>query len=590
MSSQLTGRRRAIVNRNKNTTVASSPTTNQNQSNSVDTSKKNYQPANKQQAKLQMRIWVLAILASLMFGLAVFFQATSGSASSIFSQWGRSHSASSKKKTTGNCEHRTYPDRRYYGLNDRPLPDFLDTEYVYGELPIIIPPKVESSKLCVDQTEWYDPHNTENGKNNNDAITPPALPFADGTNPSILKLVDNPRIDPAIRDFFQAGDSKSSNDPSTAPYYLATICMTNSQCSWNVSPEETIGFRLSTLTEPATVRTVLLVLNQKFETLREATIHTRIDAHFGGRRNKKAPIVKNQLETYALDDARLFTHKGQIWVSYREGKLFGYEKQVLNRLHFGLEDGPRDDTTKLLRASADEQQLTVTLLASEVETLCCGRNMALIDNVHTNKLQALTWVDPVTVVDVDTEKTDHQGEGKAKGKNRRAASDKKAQNISAAAVAHAMSSHRRLAQKDEKKQKKKSHMHGTNGFMVYLPDDKEYLGIGHVHRPPDRKQNDHARFGHHYTHVFFTISDSPPFQLKRLSPELLLPSHKNPYDGEIIQFWSGLELKNESTLAVAYGINDCEGAALELDLSVVEGHLRHVPEGKEVVDFMMPLK
>ena len=187
--------------------------------------------------------------------------------------------------------------------------------------------------------------------------------------------------------------------------------------------------------------------------------------------------------------------------------------------------------------------------------------MALIDNVHTNELQALTWVDPVTVVDVDVSKTDS-----------------------------AVESRRRLKQET----KKKSHFHGTNGFMVHLPKTGEYLGIGHFHRPPGRDQNDHARFGHHYTHAFFTITDQPPFRLNRLSAELVLSSHLYPEDAEIIQFWSGLELstgdKGEDVLALAYGINDCEGAALHLDLAFVDGLLKDVPEGKEVVDFMMPLK
>jgi hypothetical protein len=143
-------------------------------------------------------------------------------------------------------------------------------------------------------------------------------------------------------------------------------------------------------------------------------------------------------------------------------------------------------------------------------------------------------------------------------------------------------------QTTKKTKKKKSDFHGTNGFMVHLPKTQEYLGIGHFHRPPGRDSNDYARFGHHYTHAFFTIPDQPPFRLQRLTPELLLPSFAYPTDAEIIQFWSGLERVDDDTLAVAYGINDCEGAAAYLDLSMVESLLRDVPIGKEVVDLMMP--
>mmetsp|Transcript_22411 Transcript_22411/g.48771 ORF Transcript_22411/g.48771 Transcript_22411/m.48771 type:complete len:399 (-) Transcript_22411:134-1330(-) len=394
--------------------------------------------------------------------------------------------------------------------------------------------------------------------------------------------------------------------------------MTESQCSWDVTPEEIAEFHLSTDQKPSTVRTVLLVLNRNFETLQEATIHTKIDALFGGRRNRRPPRVENQMRTFALDDARLFTHKGQVWVSYREGKLFGYEKQVLNQLHFGRTRTPQGTdtanatstsasaststqatlraTTKTTTAMMTTNQLTVTLLASEVETLCCGRNMALIDNVHTNQLQALTWVDPVTVVDVDTHKTDQKESSSSSITDRTevgAATSAETSGKTTATIAD----HRRLAQEE----KKKSHFHGTNGFMVHLPKNQEYLGIGHFHRPPDREKNVYARFGHHYTHSFFTISDAPPFRLKRLSPELVLPSHSYPEDAEVIQFWSGLQLvsnsnnnnnnhaDDEESLSLAYGINDCEGAAVYLDLAVVEGLLRDVPVGKEVVDFMMPL-
>jgi hypothetical protein len=366
------------------------------------------------------------------------------------------------------------------------------------------------------------------------------LPFADGTNPSILKLVGNPRIDPLIRNLF----------PSDS-HYLTTVCMTNSQCAWKDTQQQQIEYKLSTLDQPSTVRTVLLVLNEQFETLYESTIETVIDAQFGKRVKPQKDDHGNYIRRqFALDDARLFTYDGQVWVSYREGKLFGYDKQVLNRVHFDL--------------SSSSSSMTVNLLASETATLCCGRNMALIDNVHTNQLQALTWVDPVTVENVDTVNVQN--------------------NIHQNAEQDKL--HRRL---NEDKKKKKSDFHGTNGFMVYLPKTNEYLGIGHFHRPPGRDANEYARFGHHYTHAFFTISDVPPFHLKKLSPEVVLPSHAIKNDAEIIQFWSGLELLDDNTLALAYGINDCEGAATKLDLSVVENLLRDVPQGKEVIDLMKPL-
>ena len=477
-----------------------------------------------------------------------------------------SRSLSKHKDTVGNCELRDYPKRRYYKLDKRPLPDFLDAEYIYGRLPKLVNPKEVqpnsplTTKLCVDQSEWFDPQKTIETKADGTKSLP-ALPFADGTNPSILKLVDNPRIDSSIREFL---DKNIAGEP----YYLATICMTNSQCAWNDSPQEIIDFRLSKDQKPSTEHTVLLVLSKNFETLMEASIYTHLNAPFGRRKN-----ASNNSRTFQLDDARLFTHKGQIWVSYREGKLFGYDKQVLNKIHFDFQE-KSDSDQKKLRTSTNAKELKVTLLASDTETLCCGRNMALIDNVHTNELQALTWVDPVTVVNVDVSKTDKAMEEQTT--SRRLMEEEQPS--------------RRLKKDD----KKKSHFHGTNGFMVHLPKTGEYLGIGHFHRPHGRDQNEYARFGHHYTHAFFTITDQPPFRLKRLSAELVLSSKLYPEDAEVIQFWSGLELskgsKGEDVLALAYGINDCEGAALHLDLAFVDGLLEDVPEGKEVVDFMMPLK
>lgn len=426
------------------------------------------------------------------------------------------------------CKFRKYPPRRYYTLNNKNLPSFLKTEYIYGELPQLLETKPSTSnKLCVDQSQWS--KDTQH------------LPFADGTNPSLLKIQNNPRI-----------HSDSLKDLPSEAHYLATICMTNSQCAWKDTPHEQDLYKLSKDTEPLTVRTVLLVLNEKFETIQEATVHTLIDAPFG---KKLRPSSSGEFakKSFALDDARLFTHDGDIWISYREGKIFGYDKQILNRLHI---------------SAASPNKLEFMLKASEVENLCCGRNMALIDSIHTDSLQALTWVDPVTVVDVELKNKGSQGHRRLFQETDNA-------------------SHRRLAADDKKR---KSHFHGTNGFMVHIPESKEFLGIGHFHRPPSRDfDNPYARFGHHYTHAFFTISDQPPFHLHRLSPELVLPSQAYPDDAEVIQFWSGLERVDDQTLAMAYGINDCEGAATYLDMKIINGLLRPVPEGKEVVDLMEPL-
>jgi len=114
---------------------------------------------------------------------------------------------------------------------------------------------------------------------------------------------------------------------------------------------------------------------------------------------------------------------------------------------------------------------------------------------------------------------------------------------------------------------------------------KELLGMAHFHRPPDRDENPYARFGHHYTHALFTIPAYPPFRLKRMSAEFVLPSIHHPNDAEIIQFMSGLEVTHDHVV-IAYGINDCEGAAVRIPRDVVENMLQDVPEGKQVMDIM----
>jgi hypothetical protein len=144
---------------------------------------------------------------------------------------------------------------------------------------------------------------------------------------------------------------------------------------------------------------------------------------------------------------------------------------------------------------------------------------------------------------------------------------------------------RRLAEH----QTHKSHIHGTNAFMVPVnTDGTTLLGIAHFHRPNDRNPNEYARFGHHYTHAFYTVGRDDQ-TLVALSPEFVLPAPYRPDDAEIIQFISGLE-KHGDLITLAYGINDCEAAIVELDWAVVSKFLRPVAAGQQVVDLMKVLR
>lgn len=408
------------------------------------------------------------------------------------------------------CQFRRYPPHRYFLLQEQP--EFLITEYIYGEWPKILPTKSAPQKLCVDQSEWHQPSNSER-------------PFADGTNPSILSMARIKQHESEHSQQQQQQGGVFSSHVPTGTSWVTTICMTNSQCAWKDSPQQIRDYSISTQTQPDTVRTVLLFLDDQFVPLEQRNIYLYRDAPWG----KRGRATEQQYTLPALDDARLFVHNGQVWVSYREGPAFGYDTQVLNPIH--LEDSTR-----------------AVIKASETTSFCCGRNMALMeDRSNPNKLLSLTWVDPITVITVDTDVN-----------------------------------HRRLTQQ---KQTRHSHIHGTNAFMLYWEEREVFLGVAHFHRPNDRKPNPYARFGHHYTHAFYTVSSHAPYRLTALSAEFVLPAVHNVNDAEIIQFASGIEWDKEN-LIIVYGINDCESAVTKIDIEIVRQWLRPVQQGTEVIDYM----
>jgi hypothetical protein len=289
------------------------------------------------------------------------------------------------------------------------------------------------------------------------------------------------------------------------------------------------------------------LLDANFVKLTEATIYLKRDAAWG----KRLKNIVAEPHLPALDDARLFLYDSQIYVSYREGKGFGYGTQVLNPIHLTFDDG----------------QFSATIVASQSSSICCGRNMALMQDFTANQLHqdlySLTWVDPVTVEKIDMTPVNQ----------------------------------RPPQMENKKPAKHKSHIHGTNAFMVPLPGKNpvEFLGVAHFHRPSGRGANPYARFGHHYTHAFYSVAPEESqnvssFQLTGLSQEFVLPSFHDSDDAEIIQFVSGLEY-NPATKQVilAYGINDCEGAITTMDLQIVRSMLTPVGSGKQVVDYMLPL-
>jgi hypothetical protein len=567
-------------------------------------------------------------------------------------QWTLQHRLDPHAAAMSNpfCQFRRYRHHRYYHLRWPPTttassslsdhhhqqPDFLiRAEYIHGDWPVLLQEHDAPVKLCVNQSAWFHPRTTTTPTTTSTAPDKPApsvtmnhviWPFADGTNPSLLHLSRLRAQAPAVAELILNAHPDAE--------YIVTVCMTNSQCTWkdaaptrDTPPDHAattsapmIDLPDLTQTQPDTVRTMLQLLNGQLEQIVETTIYLQRDAAWG----KRYPDPSNPTTMHlpSLDDARLFVYNGQVYVSYREGPSFGYDAQVLNPIHwdFAL------------------PQFTATIRASESSTFCCGRNMALLPDfawasssatastraddasAPVPLLHALTWVDPVTVEVVDTTPMIHRKDSKAKRSPKRRLEQSlpwsgemrettsfKALNSSTIMVQ--ATRHRRLVGDDtsttRSAQKHKSHIHGTNAFMVPLPvstasrdrQSREFLGVAHFHRPNDRKPNEYARFGHHYTHAFYTVSsdstslDASTFWLSGLSSEFVLPAIHAPDNAEIIQFVSGLEYNPETKQVIlAYGINDCEAAVTTLDLSTVQTMLKSVPKGQQVVDFMFPLK
>jgi hypothetical protein len=333
---------------------------------------------------------------------------------------------------------------------------------------------------------------------------------------------------------------------------------------------------------------MLLVLDSNFQTLHQATIQLRRDATWGKR--KRMPSSPTLDTAPVLDDVRLFVHAGKVWISFLQGEAFGWDTQVINPIHIQIN-------------SSNNQLMTAEIWASETTTFCCGRNKAVMENRDDNSLDqllALNWVDPVTVVRVDTTPDIYQinmNTGTSHGTP-----------PPIHEVNHQPSTITARSDSSSKSKKKKSHIHGTNGFMVYLPESNEYLGIAHFHRPVvnQNHKNPYARYGHHYTHAFYTVTATLPYRLSALSPEFVFPQAaavggsgasvrkktNTKDDAEIIQFASGLERlvsDDHDSIVIAYGINDCEAVVVKTSMGQVRKLLRPVPFGTEVVDTMLLL-
>jgi len=439
------------------------------------------------------------------------------------------------------CKFRSYPGHRYYEIG-KPImdqPSFLsDAKYIRGKLPVVLGSTSSPKKVCVDTHDWED-------------VQPGRYPFSDGQNPSVVSMSTDQEggrlSSDVIRPLANIYGAEKLQD-----MYLGVSVFGNALCNWRMTPEDLASWSYSDLEEAPEKRTVVTVLDEDMNNLGQATILLEHDASWGTNRRKGDAIPAKTGEGYertvqSLDDPRFFFHSGQLYMLYRHGGRFGYENQVQNPVHF--EQNGANAFVAFIRAS-------------ETFVVCCGRNIALISDSQGGELKALTWVDPVTVIDVEADNLE--------------------------------TPQRRLAGKE------KSHIHGTNGYMVPLPSTSELLGIAHFHRPENRQKSLYALHGHHYTHALFTIARNAvgEYKLKRLSNEFVFRSMSpaflavNPVvvDAETIQFSSGLDVVGsdvDGRLLLSYGVNDCEGIATFLDMAAVHDLLLDA-DGMEVVDLMAP--
>lgn len=462
------------------------------------------------------------------------------------------------------CSFRTYPEHRYYGV-ENPLdaqPSFLkDAKYIRGEKPVILNPlekeksgeMTKPTKVCIDTSEWED-FPSKNG------IIVDRFPFSDGQNPSIVSLSTKQKAEGMASRFFASTVLTPLCDVYGAAevdnMFIGVLVVGNAQCRWKMGPDDMKRYHFSDLEEAPDRRTIVTVFDKDMETLDQMTLMLELDAPWGTQKKNKGTAKKDKDGNYErareyFDDPRFFFHKGHLMMLYRHGPRFGYENQVQNPVY--------------LEKTEDEfgrTSLHAYIKASETFVVCCGRNIAFISangdsSQDPPSLKALTWVDPVTVVDVEPKPS------------------KKA---------------------EKNNHKERSNIHGTNGWMLPLHSTNEYLGIAHFHRPEDRKKSEYALHGHHYTHAFFTIAregNGGEFKLKRLSNEFLfraiLETDPPKVDAETIQFSSGLDINGsdvDGKLLISYGINDCEGGTFFVDMKVVQKMLLDVPEGDEVNDLM----
>jgi hypothetical protein len=229
------------------------------------------------------------------------------------------------------CSFREYKPHRYYPLDDLSEKFLSDSEYIRGELPFVINPHTKDAersmpkKLCTDTSEWED-------------IQEGYRPFSDGQNPSFISLAHNflnvetgngsdPNIDRTASTLVKLYGSEEMKK-----MFLGLLLFGDSQCRWNMTPDELDKSRFSPLQKAPSKRSMVMVLNENLDPIGRAILQLEHDASWGTTRKKygiKRTADGNdfQRSIVELDDARLFFHEGKLHVLYRNGPSFGYDSK-----------------------------------------------------------------------------------------------------------------------------------------------------------------------------------------------------------------------------------------------------------------------
>lgn len=359
-----------------------------------------------------------------------------------------------------------------------------------------------------------------------------------GTNPSLLSMHRLREHLPSHHDIYRFLSDHTRLQSSKAVSYVATVVFKeDTLCAWDYP----IQWRPSRSHQP---RAMLLALDDEWNVLLEAPIRSIFQP------NHYSSMSMHEIRPF--DDVKLFVWDHDLWLNYKVyDQSLGRNVQWISPVRFPLDQ--------------QKSNLVVAVYENETQYVCCGRNMGVLEWEKDHELGLLSQVDPIVVT---SELLNYESMIKIN-----------------------------TTHPETNASYPTSGFHGSLGFLPQIPGEDELLGIAHCHRPNDYDStNEYSIYGHHYTHVFFTLSRMPPYRMKRLSAEFVFPakSKKYPHDAEVIQFASGLEIVDypgNRMVIIGYGINDCEAAFASIPWTMVDSMLRPVvTDGKHrIFDHMAKL-